>query len=158
MLPAHFCSFGEKGCWQSNRTLGENFMTTGRTISRMIGNLKKYIWVKKPKGYYRTIWVKFHPDLSFLNSRNEHRQNCPTELDKTRISSRTKPAVRPGQNCPTTYTHTNKENYKETAVDLPMPASGQASQLLIERKAKMMADIGAFKRQFGNGRVFLSSV
>jgi len=142
-LLAHFYSFGVKGCWKSNKTLAEEFMTTERTISRMITRLKKHIWIKNPKGYYRTIWVKFHPNL--------HRQKCPSESDKTRISSKTKPAVRPGQNCPTTYTHTNKENYKREAVDLPLPAGGQASQLLIERKAKTTADIEVFKRRFGNG-------
>ena len=34
VLLAHIYSFGEKGCWQSNTTLGQMFFVDGRTISR----------------------------------------------------------------------------------------------------------------------------
>jgi len=54
-------------------------------------------------------------------------------LDKNGISTGSKPALSLAQKCATTYTKTNKENYTETAADLPMPAGGQASRLLEER-------------------------
>jgi len=152
-LLAHFYSFGEKGCWKSNKTLAEEFMTSKQTISRMITRLKKYIWIKNPKGYYRTIWVKSHPKVKdFIPGKeSEVNQKCASGLVKNDNSTSSKQAIGHNQKCATTYTHTNKENYKREAVDLPLPAGGQASQLLIERKAKTMADIEAFKRRFGNG-------
>jgi len=57
VLLAHIYSFGEKGCWQSNATLGKMFFVDGRTISRWLARLKKnalVLWVH-PKGRCRTI-------------------------------------------------------------------------------------------------------
>jgi hypothetical protein len=153
VLLAHFYSFGVKGCWKSNKTLAEELMTSKQTISRMISRLKKYIWIKNPKGYYRTIWVKSHPKVKdFIPGKEfEVNQKCAIGFVKNDNSTSSKQAIGPNQKCATTYTYTNKENYKKEAVDLPMPAGGQASQLLIERKAKMTADFEAFRRRFGNG-------
>jgi hypothetical protein len=53
MLLAHFYSFGAKGCWQSNKTLAEIFMTTERTVSSWISRIRRHLCVKNPKGYYR---------------------------------------------------------------------------------------------------------
>jgi hypothetical protein len=41
-----------------------------------------------------------------------------------------------GQKCPTTYTNTNTENNRGTAADLPLPAGGQASRLLVLRSSR----------------------
>ena len=65
MLLAHIYSFGQKGCWQSNATLGEIFYVDGRTVSRWVARLKKFsliLWVH-PKGRYRTIWAQSHPQV-----------------------------------------------------------------------------------------------
>jgi hypothetical protein len=105
-------------------------MTTEDTISRKIQKLKNHIYIKNPKGYYRTIWVKFHPDVQKL-------ARVGTKMsqgeDKNDTSTGTKPVHRLGQKCPTTYTNTNTENNRETAADLPLPAGGQASRLLVLR-------------------------
>ena len=157
VLLAQFYSFGEKGCWQSNKTLAEIFMTTERTISNRISRLRKYLFMKNPKGFYRTVWVKSHPAVCWLiterfnNQQQVARKKLRSDCEKSGDSTPQKDEFGARRNLPTTYTYTNKENYKETAVDLPMPAGGQASQLLIERKANTIADIEAFKRRFGNG-------
>jgi hypothetical protein len=52
--------------WQSNKTLAGIFMTTDRSIKRNVSKSKKYLHIKHPKGYYKTIWVKFHPDVQKL--------------------------------------------------------------------------------------------
>ena len=44
VLLAHFYSFSSKGCWQSNATLAEMFMTSPSSISR-------------------SIWARSHPQV-----------------------------------------------------------------------------------------------
>jgi len=41
LLLAHIYSFGTKGCWQGNRTLGKMFFVTERTVSTWVGRLKQ---------------------------------------------------------------------------------------------------------------------
>jgi hypothetical protein len=170
---AHIYSFGKKGCYQSNKTIGEIFMVSARTISRAVTAMKKAgkIHVKCPKGYYRTMWAKSHPDVikaAELHYRDKKipktevetghklptpaRQNCPTQLDKSGEVTATDEVFRLGQNCPTTNTKTNKETKKETtAPPPPLPAGGQAPALLEERKARSQAQAEKIKRKFGSG-------
>ena len=112
VLLAQFYSFGIKGCWKSNKTLAEEFMTSKQTISRMISRLKKYIRIKNPKGYYRTIWVKSHPKVKdFIPGKEfEVNQKCASGLVKNDNSTSSKQAIGPNQKCATTYTYTNKDN------------------------------------------------
>ncbi len=158
MLLAHFYSFGTKGCYQSNKTLAQIFMTTARTITRRISKIEKYLYLKNPKGYYRTIWVRFHPKVSeirperFNNQQQGVRQDCRTQYDKSGKSTTTKPVFRPRQNCLTTNTYTNTETNTGTAADLPMPAGGQASRLLEQRRAAARQKIEQFKKRFGSGQ------
>ena len=132
---AHIYSFGEKGCYQSNETMAKMFWVTARTISRRITAIKKadLVHVKCPKGYYRTLWAKSHPDVQAavklwyrgkelsktgLESGQKRakrlRQDCPTDLDKSGEVTATNCVFRLGQDCPTTNTETNKETNKQT--------------------------------------------
>lgn len=137
VLLAHIYSFGEKGCWQSNETLAKMFMTSQRTISRYIAKLKPFIYVKKPKGYFRTIWAKSYYDKS-----GEHqRQNQHSDCDKKCFRLR--------QKCLTTNINTIKENYKDiTATPPPLPSKG-APALLQERRRETLEMVEQFKRTFG---------
>jgi len=142
MLLAHIYSFGEKGCWQSNKTLAEMFMTSPATIRRWLGRIKKYLYVKNPKGYYRTLWVKF-----------EHlpAQKCQSDLLKS--------ANRLAQKCATTNNNTIKENYKRTPAPVfrqedagatPSPPLHKgAPALLVERDKEADAAIKHFIQNFG---------
>ncbi len=158
LLLAHFYSFAAKGCYQSNKTLATIFMTTPRTIARRVANLKGHIYVKNPKGYYRTIWVRFHPEVSKIrperinNQQQGVRQDCHSHYDKTGKSTTTKPVFRLRQNCRTTNTYTNTKTNTETAADLPMPAGGQASRLLEQRRAAALSKVEQFKKRFGVGQ------
>jgi hypothetical protein len=165
---AHIYSFGAKGCYQSNDTIAQIFMVSPRTIGRRMAAITKanLVYVKCPKGYYRTFWAKSHPDVQTaarLWYRNKEipkcelktgpktsaplRQDCPTHLDKTGKVTATNSVFRLGQNCPTTYTETVTETVKETiAADLPLPAGGQASQLLEDRKAEAISQIEQLKK------------
>ena len=69
-LLAHIYSFGRKGCWQSNETLGKMFFRSNRTVSLWIANLKTggYILWLHPKGFYRTLWAKSHPEVATTQS------------------------------------------------------------------------------------------
>ena len=80
VLLAHFHSFGEKGCWQSNATLGEMFMVSPYAVTRSIGNLKHQglITIKSPKGCYRTIWA-----VDLGENAEPVRQNRQSEFGKS---------------------------------------------------------------------------
>ena len=84
ILLAHIYSFGWKGCYQSNKTLAEIFMVSPDTISRWIASVRKYLYIKNPKGYYRTMWAKVHPDVQAAAvSRHKSGENCPVHLGKS---------------------------------------------------------------------------
>ncbi|MGD8785985.1 MAG: helix-turn-helix domain-containing protein [Phycisphaerales bacterium] len=171
LLLAHIHSFGRKGCWQSNETLGKMFNIGERTVSRKVKELKKagcIFWVH-PKGRYRTIWAKSHPDVkaaqSLLYMGNEinkkaiitgqakHillRQNCQGGIDKTDVPTATKQCIQVRQNC----LHTNNTTIKDTTVETiatpsPLPAGGQAPALLAEKKKAVQKDVEQFKANFG---------
>lgn len=168
---AHIYSFGEKGCWQSNETIGEIFMVSGRTISRRISAIKeaKLVYVKNPKGYYRTFWAKSHPEVQAAvklwykdkeipkteaetgpSPSTPLGQDCPTDLDRTGKVTATDGVFPLGQDCPTTNTDTYKEtNKKTTATPPPLPAGGQAPALLEERKKESVSEVEQLKRKFG---------
>jgi len=166
MLLAHFDSFGARGCYQANGTLAEIFLAKPRTIRRRIAKIKRagLIYVKSPKGYYRTIWVKSNTEVKKAvklwyrgeeiekpREGKQDGQKWPTEVDKTGQPSRSKSVFRHGQNCPTTNTETVKKTKKETkATPAPLPAGGQATALLEDRKAGVIADVEQLKRTFGH--------
>ncbi len=81
VLLSHIYSFGARGCWQSNETLAEIFMVSGDTISRWLGSLTGYLNIKNPKGYYRTMWAKSHPDIGQAAALNPDKC-CPVHLGK----------------------------------------------------------------------------
>ena len=65
VLLAHIYSFGTKGCWQSNATLGRILQASERTISRWLAALigAGLLHVKNRNGYYRTMWARSHPQV-----------------------------------------------------------------------------------------------
>jgi len=167
MLLAHFDSFGTRGCYQSNSTLAVIFLTKPRTIRRRIAEIKKagLIYIKSPKGYYRTIWVKSNPEVMKTvklwyrgkeigkpREDNQDGQKWPTKVDKSGQASKPKGVFRHGQNLATTYKRLDTETNGETAVGLPLAVGGQASQLLADRKAGEVARIEQLKRSFGRSR------
>jgi hypothetical protein len=145
MLLAHIESFGQKGCWQSNQTIAQIFMVSSCTIKRWLKKLSKYLYFKNPKGYYRTIWAKFH----WVNIDLVPGQNVP--------SDRVKSALRLGQKCATTINNTITENYKRTtASPSPAPCKGASATLpwrgpsLLGHRSRQSAEqIGRFKSSFG---------
>ena len=88
VLLAHIYSFGAKGCWQSNKTLATMFMITPRTITKYIANLQKkdLVQINCPKGYYRTIHAKSHPDVK---AGSKFKYKCK-EVEKSSNLHRTK--------------------------------------------------------------------
>jgi hypothetical protein len=174
VLLAHIYSFGEKGCWQSNATLGTMFFAQGRTISRWLAQLKKnglVLWVH-PKGRYRTIWaksnqkVKTAATLLYMGEQISkeavisghaatilQRQNCPGGIDKSVVPTATNRCIQVGQNCLHTNNTTKKDIISQTtAPPSPLPAGGQASAVLTERKNAAVRSIDEFKKQFGHGK------
>ncbi len=167
MLLADIYSFGDKGFYKSNETIAKEYMASERTVSRWVARIITggFVYVKNPKGYYRTLWAKLHPNVqeaAKLWYRNKEipktdckpvRQNCLTKLDKNSEATATNGVSRLSQKCPSTYKKTNTETNKRTnAVDLPLPAGGQASQLLEDRKAGVVVQIEQLKRNFGSDR------
>jgi hypothetical protein len=174
VLLAHIYSFGEKGCWQSNSTLGKIFFVDGRSISRWLARLKKnglVLWIH-PKGRYRTIWVKSHPNvktavaLLYMGEQISkeavisghaaavlQRQNCPGSIDKPVAATSTNQDIQVGQNCPHTNNTTKKDIISQTtAPPSPLPAGGQAPAVLIERKNMAVRSVEEFKKKFGIGK------
>ncbi len=154
-LLAHIYSFGAKGCWQSNKTLAEIFMTSKSSISRKIKKIRSYIYVKSPKGYYRTIWAKSHPDVcprSCLSTGRPGGKNAQAPAQNGSPDLR-KSAIRLTHKCATTNNNTIKENNKDiSATPSPLPAHGQAPALLTERKKQIKVDLEQFKQKFGIGK------
>lgn len=60
LLLAHFYTFAQRGCAQTDQTLAGIFMTHSYKIAQYIRNLQKFIDVKIPPDYRRIIWVKAH--------------------------------------------------------------------------------------------------
>jgi len=178
ILLAHIHGFGARGCWSSNKTLGQMLQLSPCTISRMIGKIRRYVWIKNPKGYYRTIWSRSHPavreaaaalrktdpparhcEASTLTENPAPTQNCVGMLGGN--------AQDPKQNCVGELSKSaiglernrlaiNKETIKEinrdtTASAPPLPAHGQASPMLEAQRATDAAEIEQFTRSFGRG-------
>ena len=155
VLLAHIYSFGAKGCWQSNATLAEVLMVSPRTVTQYIARLRreKLVQIKCPKGYYRTIWAKAHPEVAAAvqlsyrgtkadKSANHHSRKGPSQCAIN--------GVRPGRNLLPTNNTTTKETKRETiATPSPLPAGGQAPALLKERARDNLARIERLKHEFG---------
>jgi len=141
LLLAHVYSFGGKGCWQSNKQLSLFFQRTTRTVTGWIAELssKGLIYIKNPKGYYRTIWAKDHPDVSKATKAWADSQNSGSGTKKlSNVLEETFQRVRRKaasdlevscaglrRNLPTI--NRDKKDKKETTPPAPMPAGGQAS-------------------------------
>jgi len=174
VLLAHIYSFGKKGCWQSNETLGKMFFVNGRTISRWITQIKKsghVFWVH-PKGRYRTIWAKSHPavrqasTLLYMGQEISKeavvkghaaaillRQDCRGGIDGSVAATTTNQCNQVRQNCLHTNNTTKKETMEETtAPPSPLPAGGQAPAVLAERRGADVRRIEDFTRNFGIAR------
>jgi len=111
VLLAHIYSFGAKGCWQSNKTLAEIFMTSERSIRRWLVAIKAFLLVKNPKGYYRTVWARSHPEVTSPGHAEWDNTDKPYPLPlakngrhvgQKRSSESAKNGFRYGQICPST--------------------------------------------------------
>lgn len=174
VLLSHIYSFGKKGCWQSNETLGEMFFVNGRTISRWVTQIKKsghVFWVH-PKGRYRTIWAKSHPavrqasTLLYIGQEISKeavvkghaaaillRQDCRGGIDGPVAATTTNQCRQVRQNCLHTNNTTKKDTMQETtAPPSPLPAGGHAPAVLVERRGADVRRIEDFKRSFGVAR------
>lgn len=176
VLLAHIYSFGVKGCWQGNTTLGTMFFVKDRTISRWIAKLKKngyLLWIH-PKGRYRTLWAKSHPQIqkastlsymgesiskdAVINGRAEEkllRQICPGGIDTPSVLTTTNSCIQVGHNWRHTNNTTIKETTKQTSAPpspSPLPAGGPAPAVLAERTKADLERIEQFKKTFGIGR------
>jgi len=155
VLLAHIYSFGEKGCWQSNKTLAKIFMFSTRTISKYIATLLKQelVQIKYPKGYFRTIWAKSHPEVKAaaqLWHRGKKVENSSNSLRTNVRSECAKSGNRLGTNLPTTNNTTIRETIKDTkAPPAPLPAGGQAPAVLVERDKETREQVERFMRDFG---------
>ena len=114
------------------------------------------MYVKNPKGYYRTLWVKTHPDVravgptTLAKNAKQTVQKCQSHCSKSAIGL--------NQKCATTINTTIKDTIKDTtdcrsadnpATPSPLPAGGQAPALLAERKKQSRQRIEQFKRTLG---------
>jgi hypothetical protein len=84
-LLAHIYGFGARGCWQSNRTLAKIFMVSPCTISRWLKDIKDYIYIKNPSGFYRTLWAKAHPNVGtphFSKNAKDASQKCSGDYSR----------------------------------------------------------------------------
>ena len=172
VLLSHIFSFGRKGCWQANATLAEMFLVGERTISEWVAKLKKaelILWVH-PKGRYRTIWAKTHPDVkaaqTLLYMGEEVKKsdvvsghaaillgsNLPGGVEETCAPTTQNDCNQVGRNLLHTNNTTREDITRETtATPSPLPAGGQAPALLEDREAEALATIEDFKRSFGGG-------
>lgn len=173
-LLAHIYSFGRKGCWEKNETLGKMFFCSSRTISLWVAHLKKgghILWLH-PKGYYRTLWAKSHPDVISAQSLRYRdgeiskaevisgqakstllRKNLPGECAKNCEATAQKDVFPLRKKLLQTNNTTIRDTTKDTmATPAPLPAGGQAPAFLQDRKAEKQGAIEQFKTRFGSAR------
>ena len=58
LLLSHIWSYGVKGCWEANQTMGQLFNVTPRQITTWIAHLKKsgtLLWLHG-QNYHRILW------------------------------------------------------------------------------------------------------
>ncbi len=158
-LLAYIYGFGENGCWQSNRTLARVFFCNPRTIQRSLRSLGKYLSVKCPKGHYRTMWAKDHPDVK------AGMQKWMKDQAERQDNSRQKQSIVVRQFCRTTHDKTVVLPHDKTVALLrtlglskklapptPLPAYGQASAVLHDRKSQARSTIRETLDGFGQRR------
>jgi len=174
LLYAHIYSYGRKGCWQANETIGQMFRVCERTVTTWVANLKKagcILWAH-PKGRYRTIWARTHPDVKAARKllymgqeiskdavitgqagRILPGRNLPGPVEENCRVTRQFDCNQPGRNLLHTNNTTKKDTTKKTkAAPAPLPAGGQAPALLAERKKQVLSSIERFKNKFGSSR------
>jgi len=150
---AYVYSFGERGCWQSDKQIAKALGRDDRTIQRYQANCNKAGLLKiiGKKSKYRKIWAKDHPKFKALRKKQaellrQKRQSRTTDLSEL-----------PRQNCPTTNKNTNKETIKERGGS-PLPAQGQAHTPLKDKQQKLkeyrtkeetISSIEQLKKSFG---------
>jgi hypothetical protein len=158
VLLAHIYSFGQRGCWQSNKTMAQIFMVSACTISRWLSGIKQFIYVKHPQGYRRTLWAKSHPDVieaarchaQLARNNTSHLRKSAELPTQNRTAERIKSTISVKQNCATTNNLTITENNRRTiASPSPLPAGGQAPATLKCRRADAAEQIARFKARFG---------
>jgi len=173
LLLAHIHSFGTKGCWQSNATLGKMFFATPRTITSWIGNLKKVgciLWLH-PKGRYRTLWSRLHPGVKAATMLPYMGREIPKAAVVTgqggdvllgrnlpgsseggfRVTAKNG-VLEVGRNLPHTKNTIKRDTTgATTATPSPLPAGGQAPALLEDRQAEAVAQLEELKRSIGLG-------
>jgi len=169
VLLSHIYGFGAKGCWQSNDTLAEILMVCSRTITKWVSTLKKagLIQVKSEKGYYRTMWAASHPDVKESARLWYRNQEIPNPCRATAAPRATssmeggnnvptqcaQSSDRPGKMLPPTNNTTKQETTPETtAPPSPLPAGGQASAVLTDRRQADRRRIEQVKQNFGRAR------
>ena len=174
LLLSHIYGFSTKGCWQSNETIGRIFMVKERSISRWVKNLKKnglVFWVH-PKGRYRTLWAKSHPDvkakqqLFYMGEKISkeavikghaaqilHGQNCQGTKDRTVAPTATNECVQVRQNCLHINNTTKKDIIRKTIEPpSPLPAGGQAPAALEQRTRAQKEAVNNFLNTFGRSK------
>lgn len=174
VLLAHIHIFGIKGCWANNKTLGQMFFVTPRTITTWIANLKKAgcIFWFHPKGRYRTLWSKSHPDVktttTLLYMGREIRKadivagqdgamllgrNLPSSGEEGFQATAKNGVVEVGSGLPPTKNTIREDTTSRIiATPPPLPAGGQAPALLEDRNAEAIAKIEGLGHAIGSGR------
>lgn len=158
VLLSHIYGFGVKGCYQSNATLGRIFMVSASTISRWIADISAHLYYKNPKGYYRTLWAKCHPQVkerSFFAAKEDKKNRLYLSKSaeppaQKRSSDHSKSENRLMQNCAAINNKTNKEISKKITPPSTLPAGGQSSAVLEDRRQQSLEIVEKFKRMFGS--------
>ena len=152
---AYVYSFGERGCWATDKQIGKELGRSVRTIQRYQTNCKKagLLKVIGEQSKYRRIWAKDHPKFKAAQKRQAQ------QLRQTCQSRATNLSELPCQTCPTTNKYTNKSTNKDRGAS-PSPAEGQAHTPLKDKQQKLeefhtmedtMKRVEQLKRSFGAG-------
>ena len=138
--------------------------------------LKKHgliLWVH-PKGRYRTIWAKSHPDvknsaeLQYMGEKISkeavvkghaaqilQRRNLPGGQEENFLPTKKNRVVQVGRNLLHTSNTTSKDTISNTiAPPPPLPAGGQPPAALVERQKARRASIENSCRNFGRAKPF----
>jgi len=124
MLLSYIYSFGIRGCYQSNQTLGRVFNVSGRSISEWIKSIQVYLYFKAANGVGRTLWAKFHPAVvsrvraTRLVKSQQERIRATSLNDKKQKQTVTMPFSAMQPKC-ATYLATHKLQPVPSSIGLP---------------------------------------
>ena len=160
LLLAYISAYGMNGCWRSNDAFAKVFGVSDRTVSDWLEKLKagrQLLW-RHPKGRYRTLWDRNHPDVRAASSLPYRDQLIP----KNRLGSATESNDQVHKNlrsysaktCEVTPQEQRdqvRKNMRHNRKNHTVKKQRMTAQEFEHRRQRLIADLSAIEQQNQQG-------